>query len=203
MFPSAASCWPRSTREPAFRCSSTLGRSGRDQLAVLPSLPQSPAGRSDRGTVPRWPGYERAVCRHRYPSPRFLGDGLRAVLAVPFACWKTIRRSFPPTCWPMIGPSTRPMATRSTWKRPTGVARSAGTWGNTSRSFLITAARTWPWFGRVGTGGAEGCSQEGQRSASGGGGEVAEWVWGRGKYETPTQTTGPIDGGFRFRADRS
>ena len=60
--------------------------------------------------------------------------------------------SFPPMCWPTIGPSTRPAATRSTWTRPIAVARSAGTWGSTSRSSRTTAARTWLWFGRAGGG---------------------------------------------------
>ena len=43
-------------------------------------------------------------------------------------------------------------ATRSTWTRPTGVAKSAGTSGGTSKLHRITGDRTWRWCGRV-TGG--------------------------------------------------
>ena len=48
--------------------------------------------------------------------------------------------------------------------------------------FRITVARTWPWCGRVGAGGAADRATAGEHCPSGGGGEGAEGVWGKGKW---------------------
>ena len=69
---------------------------------------------------------------------------------------------------------------QKTWTRPIAVVKSAGTSVAISRSSPITGARTWPWFGQdTGRVVPRDCSTSGERRASGGGGEVAEWVWGR------------------------
>jgi len=95
---------------------------------------------ADRPGWPPRPGYRPVL---QAGDSRRTQDGFR-----PVACWRTIPRSYPRMSWLTTGPGTRPAATRSSWKKPIAVEKSAGMLASISKWFRISAGRTWPWFGR-------------------------------------------------------